>query len=114
MRKHSGLKQWQCEHCEKAFEKYTSLKSHIAVKHYDEAEGKPEFICDVDGCGKTYSLKVNANEIDSIRWLLKMLFVFIFVLGIASRAHSTDSRREKVKSTSQQKDVRTVRKIIYQ
>lgn len=79
MRKHLGLKQWKCDHCEKAFEKYTSMKSHIAVKHYDEAEGKPEFICDVDGCGKTYSLKVNSNEIDSIRWLLKFFFVF-FIL----------------------------------
>ncbi|XP_031625593.1 zinc finger protein 845-like [Contarinia nasturtii] len=56
MRKHQGLKQWKCDHCEKEFEKYSSLKSHITSKHVD-SEVKPTFVCDFDGCGKSYSLK---------------------------------------------------------
>lgn len=57
-RKHLGLKQWKCEHCENAFEKYTTLKTHMEVKHFDESKGKPEYICDINGCGKSYSQKV--------------------------------------------------------
>lgn len=51
---------FQCQHCDKAFQKYSTLKSHIGVAHYDESKGKPEFICDVDGCGKTYSIRVSS------------------------------------------------------
>lgn len=62
MRKHQGLKQWVCEEkdCDKAFNKYSSLRTHIAVQHYDESSGmiRPEFVCDVDGCDKTYTQKV--------------------------------------------------------
>lgn len=51
---------FQCQHCDKAFQKYSTLKSHIDVSHYDESKGKPEFICDVDGCGKSYSIRVGS------------------------------------------------------
>lgn len=65
MRKHQGLKQWKCDHCDKEFEKYSSLKSHITAKH-DESEAKPAFVCDVEGCGKSYSLKVSIKTILSM------------------------------------------------
>lgn len=62
MRKHRGLKQWPCEHCDKEFQKQSSLKNHIAANHY-ESNDKPEFICDVNDCGKSYSLKVKKNQL---------------------------------------------------
>lgn len=58
-RKHMGLKQWQCELCEKAFEKSFTLKLHMKSKHFDKSEGKPEFICGINDCGKTYAVKVS-------------------------------------------------------
>lgn len=60
MRKHLGLKQWKCDHCDRAFEKYTSLTLHITANH-TEGE-KPVFACDVDGCDKSYSMKVSNIE----------------------------------------------------
>lgn len=57
MRKHLGLKQWKCDHCDRAFEKYTSLTLHVAAKHYGDGE-KPIFTCDIDGCDKSYTMKV--------------------------------------------------------
>lgn len=63
-RKHQGLKQWQCQHCDKGFGKSYTLKVHMAAKHYDEAEGKPEFICDYDGCGKIYNMKVSRDSVN--------------------------------------------------
>lgn len=58
-RKHMGLKQWQCDLCEKAFEKSFTLQWHIKSKHFDQTEGKPEFICGINDCGKTYAVKVS-------------------------------------------------------
>lgn len=55
---HMGLKAYKCEHCDAEFQKLGTLKSHTAAKHYDESEGKPEFICDYEGCGKSYTRKV--------------------------------------------------------
>lgn len=56
MRTHSGLKKWKCDHCERAFDKYTSLKLHLAAKHHDGE--KPVYECEVDGCHKSYTMKV--------------------------------------------------------
>lgn len=58
MRRHMGLKAWACEHCDKAFQKTNTLKAHIEAHHYDESKGKPEYICDYEGCGKIYNRKV--------------------------------------------------------
>lgn len=65
MRRHMGLKAWECKHfmengelCDKSFQKLSSLKAHIEANHYDESKGKPEYICDYDGCGKVYDRKV--------------------------------------------------------
>lgn len=60
MRRHMGLKAYQCEHCDKEFQKAATLRSHMEAKHYDESKGKPEYMCDVDGCGKIYTIKVRA------------------------------------------------------
>lgn len=59
MRRHMGLKAYQCQHCDKECQKMSTLKAHIAAKHYDETKGQPVYRCDVDGCGKTYSIKVS-------------------------------------------------------
>lgn len=59
---HQGLKQWACgeKNCDKAFKKYSSLRSHAATHHLSGSNlTKPEFICGVNDCGKIYSLKVN-------------------------------------------------------
>lgn len=61
MRRHSGLKAYKCEQCDREFQKMGTLKAHVAAKHYDETKGKPEYICDVDGCGKIYSIKVRTQ-----------------------------------------------------
>lgn len=61
MRTHQGLKQWKCEHCEKSFQKYTNYKVHKSVKHFDEAEGQPEFICGVNDCGRIFNTKVKEH-----------------------------------------------------
>lgn len=58
MRRHIGLKAFQCDHCDKAFQKLSTLKSHTEVNHFDESKGKPEYVCDVEDCGKIYNRKV--------------------------------------------------------
>lgn len=58
MRTHTGKKPWDCKQCDRAFAKFSTLKYHLAAYHYDGSEGKPEFICDVAGCGKSYTQKV--------------------------------------------------------
>lgn len=58
MRRHMGLKAFQCLHCDKECQKLSTLKAHIAAKHYDESQGQPEYKCDFDDCEKTYSIKV--------------------------------------------------------
>lgn len=59
MRRHNGLKAYKCEHCDKEFQKYYSLKEHTAISHFDKTKSdKPAYICDVNGCGKEYARKV--------------------------------------------------------
>lgn len=62
MRRHMGLKAYKCEHCGKEFQKIGTLKEHMEVDHYDKSRGKPEYICDVDECGKIYNRKVRSFE----------------------------------------------------
>lgn len=62
-RKHQGLKQWQCQHCEKAYEKWFNLKVHIRVKHPEKTDEKPEFICGINNCGKKYIVKVSRDSV---------------------------------------------------
>lgn len=57
MRKHQGLKQWQCTICNKGFAKQGTLKMHMEAIHYDPAAEKPQYICDM--CGKVYWAKVS-------------------------------------------------------
>lgn len=62
MRRHNGQKAYQCEHCDKEFQKYSTLREHTAISHFDKTKGdRPAYICDVDGCGKEYARKVNRN-----------------------------------------------------
>lgn len=64
MRRHNGLKAYQCEHCDKEFQKYYTLKEHMAISHFDQTKGdRPAYICDVDGCGKEYARKVSIDYI---------------------------------------------------
>lgn len=58
MRRHKGLKAFKCEHCDREFQTSQNFRRHMAAKHYDESEGRPEFICGFDECGKTYDTKV--------------------------------------------------------
>lgn len=55
MRKHLGLKPWQCQQCDQGFTKFLTLKAHIARKH--DQSTLPEYIC--DKCGKKYTHKVS-------------------------------------------------------
>lgn len=60
MRRHNGLKAYQCEHCDKEFQKYYTLMEHTAVTHSDKAKiDRRVYICDHDGCGKEYARKVS-------------------------------------------------------
>lgn len=66
MRTHQGLRPWPCEEndCDKSFLKRASLRIHMRQRHFDESKDakRPEFACDVDGCDKVYTLKVNYNS----------------------------------------------------
>lgn len=74
IRRHMGLKAFQCEHCDKSFVKNSSLKTHMEEDHYDESNGKPEFICDVEQCGKTYNRKVIKHLNRFIFFNISMIF----------------------------------------
>lgn len=76
MRHHLGLKGFLCKHCNKEFKKADTFNVHMEAKHYDASKGKPEYICDFDGCGKKYARKVWIR-IDIP--LPKQIFIYFFI-----------------------------------
>lgn len=58
---HQGLKGYTCEICQNEFSSWKSYKRHMKFCHSanDEASStsSSRYICDVDGCGKTFKLK---------------------------------------------------------
>lgn len=61
MRTHQDVEQLQCPHCENLYTKKSNLKAHITVKHPEKTEERPEYICDINGCGKKYTVKVGRD-----------------------------------------------------
>lgn len=58
LRKHLGLKPFQCDICEdKQFSKWFTFKEHMNLKHTDTE--KVQYKCIFDGCNKSYLLEVN-------------------------------------------------------
>lgn len=61
LRHHLGYKGFLCKHCNMEFKKADTFNVHMEAKHYDATQGKPEYICDFDRCGKKYARKVRNN-----------------------------------------------------
>lgn len=62
LRTHAGKKPYQCDHCDKEFIKYFTWKEHLATKHCPVPREKPTFVCGINECGKTYSIKVGLRN----------------------------------------------------
>lgn len=93
-RTHLGLKQWKCEHCDKEFTKYYTLCTHMKARHYDESSGPPKYVCDIEGCGKVYSIKVSRKYFATnlkpffTKYVFKMDYCLCFIaISCQSSAH---------------------------
>ncbi|XP_017056330.1 transcription factor IIIA [Drosophila ficusphila] len=58
-----GRNRHKCYHCGCAYDKPSDLKQHIEAKHKDkDAEISSALVCQVEGCGKSYSYMRNLRQ----------------------------------------------------
>lgn len=84
VRRHMGLKAFKCEHCDEEFQTAFNFKTHMEVNHYDKSNGKPEYICGVDECGKTYNRKVYRHSERLFSFNISTINMWFFI-GFAYR-----------------------------
>lgn len=71
MREHMGLKQWDCNQCDKSYVKWHTYKTHMSYWHGDDTN-KVQYKCDYDGCNKSYPMKVS-NRCENKTYLYNSL-----------------------------------------
>lgn len=61
MRQHAGS-QWECDKCDKSFVKWATYLAHNN-SHHNNIDEHIQFQCEYDGCNKSFSIKVNRENI---------------------------------------------------